>query len=42
MINSLPPRTPSDAKVMTDDKIKNYIYLCVLLATFAVNVFLQD
>jgi hypothetical protein len=39
MINLLPPRTPSDAKFMTDDKIKELYLSLRFLATFAVNAF---
>jgi len=39
MIDLLPPRTPSDAKFMTEDKIKELFFSSRFLATFAVNAF---
>jgi len=39
MIDLLPQRTPSDAKSMTDEKIKELYLSLRFLATFAVNAF---
>jgi len=39
MIDLLSPRTPSDARFMTEDKIKGLYVSLRFLATFAVNAF---
>jgi hypothetical protein len=39
MINFLPPRMPSDAKFLTEDKIKESCLSLCFLATFAVKLF---
>jgi len=39
MIDLLPPRTPSDAKSMTEKKVKELYLSLRFLATFAVNEF---
>jgi hypothetical protein len=39
MTDLLPPRTPSDAKFITEDKIKELCLSLRFLVTFAVNAF---
>jgi len=39
MIDLMPPRTPSDAKFITEDEIKELFLSFRFFATFAVNVF---